>query len=317
MDVSLYYDFECIVRYGSISEAAKHLHISQPALSRRVTSIEQEVGMELFERTTPIQLTMAGEIFLEYACRINAEQYKLSTQMNRLRTTPVTVLHVAGLYSKKIGRAVRSVKNQIETDTLFIDIKQETNLYREPSVDLLRKGKLQLSIEPFCPDLNMEGLDSTPLCEEDIYAVFINKPEMNDPHEKNKIETSKYKWFNFLAKILMEQFSRLANAYFLVIAVLQSIKALSYSGGAPLMLIPLAFVVCLNGIKDIYEDFKRKKSDKKENNTQCLIYNPMSHQFEKRKWHEIRLGDIIKVENNQQFPADLLLLSTSDENGIS
>jgi phospholipid-transporting ATPase len=43
----------------------------------------------------------------------------------------------------------------------------------------------------------------------------------------------------------------------------------------------------------------------------------MSHQFEKRKWHEIRLGDIIKVENNQQFPADLLLLSTSDENGIS
>ena len=172
MDVSLYYDFECIVRYGSISEAAKHLHISQPALSRRVTSIEQEVGMELFERTTPIQLTMAGEIFLEYACRINAEQYKLSTHMNRLRTTPVTVLHVAGLYSKKIGRAVRSVKNQIETDTLFIDIKQETNLYREPSVDLLRKGKLQLSIEPFCPDLNMEGLDSTPLCEEDIYAVM-------------------------------------------------------------------------------------------------------------------------------------------------
>ena len=158
---------------------------------------------------------------------------------------------------------------------------------------------------------------SSKVVEEDIYAVFINNQELNDAHEKNKIQTSKYKWFNFLAKILMEQFSRLANAYFLVIAVLQSIKELSYSGGSPLMLIPLAFVVSLNGIKDIYEDFKRKKSDKKENNTECLIYNPMSHQFEKRKWHEIRLGDIIKVENNQQFPADLLLLSTSDENGIS
>ena len=158
---------------------------------------------------------------------------------------------------------------------------------------------------------------SSKVIEEDIYAVFINNQELNDAQEKNKIQTSKYKWFNFLAKILMEQFSRLANAYFLVIAVLQSIKELSYSGGSPLMLIPLAFVVSLNGIKDIYEDFKRKKSDKKENNTECLIYNPMSHQFEKRKWHEIRLGDIIKVENNQQFPADLLLLSTSDENGIS
>jgi hypothetical protein len=69
-------------------------------------------------------------------------------------------------------------------------------------------------------DLIDTTLSSNKVVEEDIYAVFINKPEMNDPHEKNKIETSKYKWFNFLAKILMEQFSRLANAYFLIIAVL-------------------------------------------------------------------------------------------------
>ena len=73
---------------------------------------------------------------------------------------------------------------------------------------------------------------SSKVVEEDIYAVFINNQELNDAQEKNKIQTSKYKWFNFLAKILMEQFSRLANAYFLVIAVLQSIKELSYSGGS-------------------------------------------------------------------------------------
>ena len=153
--------------------------------------------------------------------------------------------------------------------------------------------------------------------EEDIYAVFINNPEMNDQNENNKIHTSKYKWFNFLSKILMEQFSRLANAYFLVIAILQSIKELSYSGGTPIMLLPLSFVVSLNGLKDLYEDFKRKKSDKKENNSECYIYDTTNKTFEKKKWSEIKLGDIIKVENNQQFPADLLLLSTSDENGIS
>ena len=158
---------------------------------------------------------------------------------------------------------------------------------------------------------------SKSVVEEDIYAVFINNPEMNDQNENNKIHTSKYKWFNFLSKILMEQFSRLANAYFLVIAILQSIKELSYSGGTPIMLLPLSFVVSLNGLKDLYEDFKRKKSDKKENNSDCYIYNSLSNRFEKKKWREIKLGDIIKVENNQQFPADLLLLSTSDENGIS
>ena len=155
------------------------------------------------------------------------------------------------------------------------------------------------------------------MIEEDIYAVFINHPDLNDKNEKNKIQTSKYKWFNFLAKILMEQFSRVANAYFLVIAVLQSIKELSYSGGTPIMLLPLSFVVTLNGLKDIYEDFKRKKSDKKENNSECYIFDSMSNKFEKKMWRDIKLGDIIKVENNHQFPADLLLLTTSDENGIS
>jgi magnesium-transporting ATPase (P-type) len=159
--------------------------------------------------------------------------------------------------------------------------------------------------------------NSKSVVEEDIYAVFINNPEMNDQNENNKIHTSKYKWFNFLSKILMEQFSRLANAYFLVIAILQSIKELSYSGGTPIMLLPLSFVVTLNGLKDIYEDFKRKKSDKKENNSECYIFNTMSNQFEKKMWRDIKLGDIIKVENNHQFPADLLLLTTSDENGIS
>ena len=56
--------------------------------------------------------------------------------------------------------------------------------------------------------------------ERDIYAVFINNPLLNDPHENNITNTSRYRWFNFLAKILMEQFSRLVNVYFLIIAVL-------------------------------------------------------------------------------------------------
>ena len=167
----------------------------------------------------------------------------------------------------------------------------------------------------FLKNLNENTNTKTSNIDEDIYAVFINKPEMNDRHEKNRIDTSKYKWFNFLAKILMEQFARLANVYFLIIAVLQSVKELSYSNGNPIILLPLSFVVSLNGLKDLYEDFKRKKSDKKENHSSCYIYNSLSG-FVKKEWVDIKLGDIIKVENNQQFPADLLLLSTSDTNGI-
>ena len=102
--------------------------------------------------------------------------------------------------------------------------------------------------------------NQTNIDNDDLYLIFINSPKHN-PSEKNKINTSKYQWNNFFPKLLMVQFSRLANIYFLIIAILQSIRDLSYSDGVPLILFPLSFVITLNGIKDLYEDFKRKKSD--------------------------------------------------------
>ena len=84
---------------------------------------------------------------------------------------------------------------------------------------------------------------------ENLYLVFINSPKDNPP-ETNKIHTSKYQWNTFFPKMLMEQYSRLANVYFLIIAILQSVRAISYTGQMPLILIPLSVVVILNGIKD-------------------------------------------------------------------
>ena len=124
---------------------------------------------------------------------------------------------------------------------------------------------------------------------ENLYLVFINSPKENPP-ETNKIHTSKYQWNTFFPKMLMEQYSRLANVYFLIIAILQSIREVSYSGAMPLILIPLSVVVILNGIKDLYEDFKRKKSDIEENNKITLVYNKDERKFVFKKWRDIKLG---------------------------
>jgi hypothetical protein len=70
------------------------------------------------------------------------------------------------------------------------------------------------------------------------YAVFLNNPQFN-PKTPNKISTSKYQWNSFLPKMLMEQFTRMANAYFLIIAIFQSEKEISYSNGNPVILLPL------------------------------------------------------------------------------
>ena len=140
--------------------------------------------------------------------------------------------------------------------------------------------------------------------------TILNKKEKM-PY--NSISTSKYTYYNFLPKILFEQFSKIANIYFLIIAFFQVFKEISNSNGKPVILFPLFIVVSVNGIKDFYEDWKRKKSDDKENSKNILIYNFTKRNFVKKKWRDILVGDIIKVKEDQYFPADSIVLTTSEE----
>jgi phospholipid-transporting ATPase len=95
--------------------------------------------------------------------------------------------------------------------------------------------------------------------------VLPQRDDMNRGFWGNKIRTSKYTIWSFLPKNLYEQFSKLANVYFLFITFMQMIPVISISGGKPAMLVPLTFVIVVCMIKDIFEDYKRHKSDYKEN----------------------------------------------------
>ena len=129
----------------------------------------------------------------------------------------------------------------------------------------------------------------------------------------NSISTSKYTYYNFLPKILFEQFSKIANVYFLIIAFFQVFKEISNSNGKPVILFPLFIVVSVNGVKDFYEDWKRKKSDDQENSKNTLIYSFKKKNFIKKKWKDVLIGDIIKVKEDEYFPADVIILTSSEE----
>jgi phospholipid-transporting ATPase len=81
-------------------------------------------------------------------------------------------------------------------------------------------------------------------------------------------------------------------------------------------LLPLTVVVSINGLKDFLEDWKRKKSDDEENNRTCQVFDKLNNTFCQRKWEEIKLGDILKINENEYFPADLVLMNSSEPNGI-
>ena len=53
--------------------------------------------------------------------------------------------------------------------------------------------------------------------------------------------------------------------YFILIAILQTIPAISVTNGSPTILLPLAFVMLAVMVKDAYEEYYRYRKDKEEN----------------------------------------------------
>jgi P-type E1-E2 ATPase len=101
----------------------------------------------------------------------------------------------------------------------------------------------------------------------------------------------------------------MANIYFLFLACLQVIPDVTVSGGLPTYLPPLLCIVLLTMIKDGYEDYKRYKSDQEENNKEASVFR--DGRFTATKWKDIKVGDVVRVEKDQFFPADLVLLCSS------
>lgn len=74
-----------VVKQKSISKAALVLHISQPALSKMLKNMEQELGMTLLIRTNKTsELTDAGMVVYEYAKKINANLKDMTTILDDL-----------------------------------------------------------------------------------------------------------------------------------------------------------------------------------------------------------------------------------------
>jgi len=70
-------------------------------------------------------------------------------------------------------------------------------------------------------------------------------------------------------------------------------------------------------IKDFLEDFKRHKEDDAENNLEIEFFCPKSKQLSTKKSEDINLGDIIKIYQNEYFPADIILLKSSSPKNIA
>lgn len=70
-----------------------------------------------------------------------------------------------------------------------------------------------------------------------------------------------------------------------------------------------SMVLVFTMLKEAYEDYQRYKSDRELNNRQSQRMNYDMQTFDKCQWAEIKVGDIVKIEKDEEIPADLLLVS--------
>ncbi|XP_016314909.1 phospholipid-transporting ATPase ID-like isoform X1 [Sinocyclocheilus anshuiensis] len=150
---------------------------------------------------------------------------------------------------------------------------------------------------------------------EEERRVRANDREYNEKFQyaSNCIMTSKYNIITFLPVNLFEQFQEVANTYFLFLLILQLIPQISSLSWFT-TIVPLVLVLSITAVKDATDDYFRHKSDNQVNNRQSQVL--IGGILQKEKWMNVRVGDIIKLENNQFVAADLLLLSSSEPHGL-
>ncbi|XP_047289042.1 putative phospholipid-transporting ATPase IM isoform X9 [Homo sapiens] len=170
---------------------------------------------------------------------------------------------------------------------------------------LLRPGE-RSGIIMFCSEKKLREVER---------IVKANDREYNEKFQyaDNRIHTSKYNILTFLPINLFEQFQRVANAYFLCLLILQLIPEISSLTWFT-TIVPLVLVITMTAVKDATDDYFRHKSDNQVNNRQSEVL--INSKLQNEKWMNVKVGDIIKLENNQFVAADLLLLSSSEPHGL-
>ncbi|KAG7324489.1 hypothetical protein KOW79_012505 [Hemibagrus wyckioides] len=168
-----------------------------------------------------------------------------------------------------------------------------------------------------CPFWTGRGNDSNVRTLESnlLYENQKSNDHPNRNYAGNGIKTTKYTIWSFIPVNLVEQFRRVANIYFVGLAVLNFVPAVN-AFQPQVAIIPICVILALTAIKDAWEDFRRYQSDRQLNSMPCLVYSRSQRSFVEKRWKDVRVGDFVRVLSNEIVPADILLLHTSNPNGV-
>ena len=175
----------------NFTNAAKKLFISQPSLSKSIKLLEEELGIELFERN-PIKPTYAGEIFISKAKKIISEFGELEIRMSDISNLSQTYM-VIGIPSHRCYCFMPKILRELheEYPNCFIKIEEyPTFLLKQ----MLINDKIDFYLGTENPDSSIYKAEH--ICNESLYLVFPKN--WNIQTDSDEIDIEKFKDKNFI-----------------------------------------------------------------------------------------------------------------------
>jgi DNA-binding transcriptional LysR family regulator len=144
--------FVAVAEELNFSRAAERLHMAQPPLSVAIRQLEQEVGAELFQRTTrEVTLTDAGRELLEAARRVLLEIDRAVAAARRAAAGQVGSLRVGFSWSARF-ETLPTIGQVFRAEHLDVSLLTE-EMWNARMPDALRSGQIDVAVA-LCPEID-------------------------------------------------------------------------------------------------------------------------------------------------------------------
>ena len=169
MDITQLRTLVCVSELGSLSKAADQLCTAQPALSRQMRILEEELGARLFDRNgRGMSLTEQGRVVLQHAARILSEfehiKSSVAEESGAMSGGHVSIGMPPSVSEVLAVPLVKAVRKSRPNATCRI-----VSAYSLYLLEWLHRGSLDLAI--LYDPASIRSLRSAPLLEESFYVV--------------------------------------------------------------------------------------------------------------------------------------------------
>lgn len=144
--------FLTIVKYGSFTEAAQALSVSQPAISKQIRQLEAELGCSLFARSgRTLSLTEAGQAYHAYFQQCRFQLDLLKNRLEEQKQDGIAILRIA--YPEDVEPSYIREPALAAASAMETPVRLEFSCYPEGElVNLLTDGKADLILTGIHPD---------------------------------------------------------------------------------------------------------------------------------------------------------------------